>query len=108
MNEESPNVTDATAALVEKFLGYGVPPHGAHSLAMYVADGVPTGGFLYAVLCNDLMLAACMADSVNVKLLHAYAKALYNAVPTQAHGSGEKVVAWVRHKGLSGMNEVKS
>lgn len=77
---------------------WGVPH--ADSIERYVIDGVPTGGFLAAVLANDFMEAAGRADSTNSRLLREWAGVLYNGVPADCKGSHEAVANWIARGGL--------
>jgi len=65
------------------------------SLKGYVEQGRPVGGFLTAVLANDLMDACGRADDTNIQNLPAFAAWVYNECPSPAHGSREKVKAWL-------------
>lgn len=53
------------------------------------------GGFLRAVLCNDLKEACARADIVNLWILPVYATWLYNEAPAACWGSPSKVDAWL-------------
>jgi len=64
-------------------------------LTRYLADHSPVGGFLTAVLKNDLMEACGRADDNNISALPAYAGFLYNYAPMECYGSPEKVRAWI-------------
>ena len=69
------------------FTGYeGVPSHTQHALRQYVENGLAPGGFLTAVLENDLMGAIGRADSQNIAALKEIAQFIYNRVPSVAHG----------------------
>lgn len=61
------------------------------SLERYSKHGIETGGFLRAVLENDLMLAIGKADSYNRENLHAICIYIYNELPHSIWGSREKV-----------------
>jgi len=67
------------------------------SLQRWVDYGVPPGGFLLAVLRNDLG-AVTLADAQNfpnIKDIYVY---VYNELPSDCWGSDQKVIAW-RGKG---------
>ena len=68
------------------------------SLDRYAQSGVPTGGFLRAVLANDLMDAMGRAYSENKYAIHEIASYVYNELPAECHGSYEKVDAWIKKK----------
>jgi hypothetical protein len=72
-----------------------VPAHLREGLRAYMMEHRPTGGFLAAVLENDLFLASSRADPQSQRSFHAIAKYIYNCAPGQCYGSREKVDAWV-------------
>lgn len=76
----------------------------AHSLQLFVDQGIKPGGFLTAVLENNFMEAAGRADGYNQLHLHDWAMVIYNDTPSGCHGSPEKVAAWFRAGGLVGMS----
>ena len=65
------------------------------SITRYVQARIPTGGFLKAVLSNDLKEAVFQADDENIDLLPQIVKYLYNEVPSGCWGSPEKVRTWL-------------
>ena len=65
------------------------------SLRVYVERGRPTGGFLHAVLCNDLMDAVSRADQSSLTSLADICSYVYHRMPAECWGSPEKVTAWV-------------
>jgi hypothetical protein len=90
------------AELIASFRQYGLPGHMEGSIVRFVIDGVPPGGFLYAVLANNLQDAAGHADDSNQKALYLWAKFVFNYVPCAAHGNSSKVSTWCDHGGLRG------
>ena len=64
------------------------------SIDAYVESGRPLGGFLTAVMENDLMQAMGRADEGNRIGLHAICGYIYMEIPSECHGSREKVEAW--------------
>jgi hypothetical protein len=66
-----------------------------NSLEDYVKDRIPTGGFLYAVLTNNLMEACIRADERNQSQLPEIMCYIYNNLPTICYGSPEKVEKWI-------------
>lgn len=75
---------------------------GLDSLERYVQTGCPVGGFLSAVLCNDLVDACGKADMHNIEVIPVYAAWLYNVAPRDSWGSREKMEAWTKAGGLQG------
>lgn len=76
------------------YCGRRVPEHVAEGLIAYVRHGRPVGGFLTAVLCNDLKEAVGRADEQCLDNLVAIVGWLYNEAPAACWGSLEKVNAW--------------
>lgn len=73
------------------FAGYNIPEHTQHALSNYIEHGFEPGGFLCAVLSNDLMGAVARADSMNAVAIPEIAKFIYNQVPRGAWGSAERI-----------------
>ena len=65
------------------------------SLERYVKYGVPTGGFLQAVLENDLCGAFSRADEENRRDLFGIVSCVYNELPSECWGSPERVRTWL-------------
>ncbi len=55
----------------------------------------PPGGFLRAVLENDLAGAFGRADDDNRRAMHDIVCYVYNELPSQCWGSPAKVAAWL-------------
>ncbi|MBS7703265.1 hypothetical protein [Chelatococcus asaccharovorans] len=73
------------------------------ALRRYIEHGIQPGGFLTAVLSNDLREACARADAMNRHLLFDYVQFLYNEAPGGCWGSPEVVDAWISHGGLTGL-----
>ena len=73
------------------------PPGLRESIDAYV-DGRPTGGFLRAVLENDLEMAVVRADATNLRLLPEIVAYVLYVVPPEARGSSDAVSAHIRAK----------
>lgn len=78
-----------------QFRGYVVSDEMLEALNAYAEHGRPVGDFLTAVLANDLMEACGRADDYNLPNLPAFSAWVYNECPSPAHGSREKVRAWI-------------
>ena len=65
------------------------------SLRRYIDQHIPTGGFLEAVLSNDLKEAVGRADEDNMRVLPELVGFLYNEAPGTCWGSPERVRAWI-------------
>lgn len=61
----------------------------------YVNDHIPPGGFLTAVLSNDLKMAVAQADVFNRKMIPEIVEYCYNEIPSSCWGSPEAVEAWI-------------
>ena len=72
---------------------YGVG-HAGKSLWRWIERGTTPGGFLTAVLCNDLTKAVDKADDRNVELIPSFVKLLYNHAPADCWGSEQKFYEW--------------
>jgi hypothetical protein len=88
-----------------EFYGFHIRPDMLEGLNAYIETGRPTGGFLEAVLSNDLMAACDRADDGNRRNLPAYCGYLYNEAPIGCYGSPEAVKKWMAAGGLEGMAE---
>lgn len=73
-----------------------VPPDIKESIDDYVQNRVPLGGFLQAVMANDLCEAVGRADADNMLTIRHIVGYVYNEVPPNAWGSKEKYYAWIR------------
>lgn len=82
-----------------------LPDHMQEGMQLWIERGILPGGFLTAVLRNDLMGALGRADSTNIDRLKDYGMFLYNEVPSECFGSDEKVRKWEERGGLRGKEE---
>jgi hypothetical protein len=64
----------------------------------YVQHGYPPGGFVTAVLENNLKEAFARADNNNAIDMHEIVAYCYNHIPSSAWGSPEKVSAWLERE----------
>lgn len=74
----------------------------------YVEDDVPPGGFLTAVLSNDLAEAFAWADSDCKSALPDIVRYLNNEIPAVCWGSKDKVEAWLNRKYVDSATEIKN
>lgn len=79
-----------------------IPGHCRPGLRNYIDYGLPVGGFLEALLKNNLADAVLSADYMNRQALLAYARLLRNCLPPEAWGSAEAYDAWLKRGGLKG------
>jgi hypothetical protein len=82
----------------EEMADHLIPGYMHGGLRRWIENGIEPGGFLMAVLENDLKEAVSRADATNVQALPNYIRYLYNYAPRGCWGSPEKVAAW---KGLT-------
>lgn len=82
---------------------YLVPSHMRKAIADYVLYGHHTGGFLAALLSNDLMTAATKADFENLRSLADWARFLHNYTPANCYGSREQYEHWIKCGGIAGL-----
>lgn len=82
----------------------GVPESCARALLRYVLHGVEMGGFMMAIVSNDLFGAFGRADVHNKLHIDSITKFIYNHCPCGCHGSKEKVQKWLDMGGLFGKN----
>lgn len=75
---------------------YGLPEYMYDGFTRYYEHGVDPGGFMFAVLTNNLESAVGHADHVNMHLLPNYVKFLYNEVAASSWGSREAVEYWIK------------
>jgi hypothetical protein len=79
---------------VDKFDYSLIPEHTRAALRRWVFCGIPPGGFLTAMLTNDLMGAIGSADSENIRAIPQIAMFIYNRLPALAQGSRERMEQW--------------
>jgi hypothetical protein len=75
--------------------GGGVPSHTLSGIERYIHERIEPGGFLRAVLENDLVQALGRADAANREALFDIVEYLYNHAPAKCWGSPERVAAWI-------------
>ena len=71
-------------------------------LRNHVANGHPTGGFVKALLNNNLSGAMFLGDHQSQKSIYTCLMWMYNHMPADCHGSSLKIAAWQSHLGLRG------
>lgn len=69
-----------------------------HSLNLYVEHRLHTGGFLKAVLENDLVGAVSRADRESLSSLGDIVAYVFNELPGDCWGNPEKVDQWLSSK----------
>lgn len=72
-----------------------IPPHMQEAIRRYVVQGLKPGGFLCAVIQNDLKMAVFQADDVNEPLIPLYVRWFYNHAPSACSGSPDHMQKWL-------------
>lgn len=72
-----------------------IPEHTRGGVIRYIQDRIEPGGFLMAVLENNLKEAIGRADHINRSALNDIVSYFYNFAPSTCWGSPEKVKAWI-------------
>ena len=72
-----------------------IPPRILEALQRYIEYGCQPGGFVTAVLTNNLFDAAVRADDESLKALPEIARHIYNNFPAEAWGSEAIVKKWM-------------
>jgi len=73
-----------------------IPEHLLDALLRYGQKRIPTGGFLRAVLSNDLFEAVARADENSLKALRNIITFIRWEMPSECRGSSEKVDKWLK------------
>ena len=76
------------------FLFYGIPEGLRPGLERYITQGVQPGGFLTAVLENDLFGAMTKADPLSDETLADICRLIYNEFPSSSWGNPDKIKLW--------------
>ena len=104
MNTDSQSLTDLPDVTPKDLARVLDRYHGG--LARYIMRGVPPGGFLRAIIKNDLMGAVARADDdVSLNDIRGLVHFLYFCCPAPCYGSPQKFEAWIRKGGRRGPEE---
>ena len=82
-----------------------IPEITIESLRNYADHGIPTGGFLNAVLSNDLKESFGRADIGNRNVMFEIVSYCYNEIPSACWGSPKAVELWLKLKKEERENE---
>jgi hypothetical protein len=81
----------------------GCPEHLRSRMRCWIENGVIPGGFLSAVLQNDLAAAVAQADADSIAGTLLLMQFLHCRAPSGAHGSPAKFNGWADKRGLTGI-----
>lgn len=87
MTYENYNTTPDSSKIEERF---------KKSIDLYVSDKVPTGGFLRAVLENDLAGSIGRADIEAMDNIRHIVCYCWNEIPSECWGNKTKVTNWLK------------
>ena len=74
----------------------GIPDYMHGGIVRYYENGIPPGGFLCAVIDNDLRDACGKADDTNRQCLFNYIRWFYNHAPSGTWGYPGAVNDWCK------------
>lgn len=77
----------------------GLPIGLRREVADYIDRSVPPGGFIRAILCNDLMVAVLAADPDNARRLAQITRWFVDHAPVECWGDAGRVADWLRGEG---------
>lgn len=77
-------------------MSHNIPEITRESIDAWAHDARPTGGFLRAVLSNDLRESFARADLENREAMFDIVSYLYNKCPGLCWGSPDRVAEWPR------------
>ena len=75
-----------------------IPEHMMDAIDRYVDHGINPGGFLTAVICNDLAGAFQAADHINKPIIEEYMWYFWNDTPSPCWGSEAKMRVWIERQ----------
>jgi len=81
-----------------KYGDYYIPERMMPGIRRYVKDHIQPGGFLSAVICNNLKGAITRADKENLINLPAYVAYFREETPAPCHGSWDAMAKWLDKK----------
>jgi hypothetical protein len=73
--------------------------HMISGLQLYVEQGIEPGGFMRALLCNDLRGAVARADAANIARIPHWVVWMENNLPGAAWGSVQNYENWIARGG---------
>lgn len=82
------------AAIAEFLAASEVPHHLRGGLVLWFSDGILPGGFLQAVLANDLRTAVAKTATTGLYAIEPVVRFLNEHAPDAAWGSRDALIAW--------------
>ena len=79
-----------------------VPDHIRETILAYINDRRPTGGFLEAVISNNLVESFARADEINQRAMFYIVSFFYNKAPMACWGSKARYEEWIKGEGKNG------
>jgi len=79
-----------------------LPPSLRAGTKRYIEQGILPGGFLRAVIQNNLLESFIQADGANILLMKDIVSFWYNKAPNACWGSKEKMKKWAKTGGFFG------
>lgn len=75
-----------------------LPMHTQRGVKDYIENRIPTGGFLHAVITNDLKEAFGRADDINRDRMFDIVSFFYNQAPINCWGSVKAYDDWIKNE----------
>ena len=94
------------ARLNQAMIANEIPQYMHGGITRYVMHGIAPGGFLSAVVENDLCGALGRADDTNRSIIWNYVNLFYNDAPSECWGSPDMVNNWIKSGGVNGTDKV--
>lgn len=73
-----------------------IPPHMMEGLIAYRDSHIPVGGFLQAIIGNNLTEAVARADDTNLWIIPIYVSWFRWEMPADAWGNSKAYIAWIQ------------
>ena len=78
-----------------RWMDFSIPERMGDGISRYVESHIEPGGFLTAVIQNDLREACGRADDENLLNLPAFVAWFWNHAPSACWGSPERMASWL-------------
>lgn len=80
------------------YLNFYISKRMMNPIQEYIENGVETGSFLKAIICNDLAKAVRRADEENMNNIPAFIAFFYNHAPSECWGNAANYEFWIKKK----------